>query len=123
MKYLILLVTMFIFGYANAQSSSSFDGVWVGQGYQIDNNETWSIKLIILGDDITIEYPSLGCAGRLKKSKTDQNKLYLQEKILEGDFCIDNGKIELERLTTNELRFKWSFSDGTPGSFATLIKF
>jgi hypothetical protein len=123
MKYLILLVTMFIFGYANAQSSSSFDGVWVGQGYQIDNNETWSIKLIILGEDIAIEYPSLGCAGRLKKSKTDQNKLYLQEKILEGEICIDNGKIELERLTANELRFKWSFPDGTPGSFATLIKF
>lgn len=123
MKYLIVLVTMFMFGYANAQSSSSFDGVWVGQGYQLDNDQTWAIKLTIDGDNIKIEYPSLGCSGSLKKSKGNKNKLFLLEKISETNNCLDNGKVELEKLTKTELRFKWSFPDGTPGSFATLIKF
>jgi hypothetical protein len=124
MKKIFFLTTMLLtFGFANAQSTGVFDGVWVGQGIQLNNNETWTIKLTVIGENINIEYPSLGCSAKLTKSKSEQNRLYLSEKIIDANTCVDNGKIELEWLTPNEIRFKWSFSDGTPGSFATLYKF
>ena len=124
MKNLLILATMlFTFGFANAQSSGLFDGVWVGQGLQLNNNETWTIKLTVLGDNIIIDYPSLGCSAKLTKSKSEQNKLYLSEKMINANTCVDNGKIELEWLAPNEIRFKWSFSNGTQGSIATLHKF
>jgi hypothetical protein len=124
MKNLLVLATMLLtFGFSNAQSSSPFDGVWVGQGLQLNNNQTWTIKLTVIGDNISIEYPSLGCTAKLTKSKSEQNKLYLSEKMINANTCVDNGKIELEWLAPNEIRFKWSFSNGTQGSIATLHKF
>ena len=124
MKNLLILATMLLtFGFVNAQSSSPFDGVWVGQGIQLNNNDTWTIKLTVMGENINIEYPSLGCNAKLTKSKSEQNRLYLTEKMINANTCIDNGKIELEWLTPNEIRFKWSFSNGTPGSFSNLYKF
>ena len=124
MKHLLILGTMLLtFGFANAQSKSVFDGVWVGQGIQLNNNETWTIKLTVIGENIDIEYPSVGCNAKLTKTKSKKNRLYLTEKITDANTCVDNGKIELEWLTPSEIRFKWSFSDGTPGSFATLYKF
>ena len=109
--------------FTNAQSTSAFDGVWVGQGIQLNDNETWTIKLTVIGDNITIEYPSLGCSAKLTKSKSEQNKLYLSEKMINKKTCVDNGKIELEFLAPNEIRFKWSFSNATQGAIATLFKF
>ncbi len=124
MKHLLILATMlFTFSLVNAQTSSPFDGVWVGQGLQLNNNQTWTIKLTIIGDNISIEYPSLGCSAKLIKSKSEQNKLYLSEKMINANTCLDNGKIELEWLAPNEIRFKWSFSNGIQGSIATLHKF
>jgi phage-related protein len=124
MKNLLILATMLLtISFVNAQSSSPFDGVWVGQGLQLNNNQTWTIKLTVLGDNIIIDYPSLGCSAKLTKSKSEQNKLYLSEKMINANTCVDNGKIELEWLAPNEIRFKWSFSNGTPGSVATLHKF
>ena len=124
MKNLFILATMLLtFGFAKAQSTSIFDGVWVGQGIQLDNNTTWTIKLTVLGENINIEYPSLGCSAKLTKSRSDQNKLYLSEKMIIAKNCTDNGKIELELLTPNEIRFKWSFPNGTPDSFSTVYKF
>lgn len=124
MKNLLILAIMLLtFSFTNAQSTSAFDGVWVGQGIQLNDNETWTIKLTVIGDNITIEYPSLGCSAKLTKSKSDQNKLYLSEKMIDKKTCVDNGKIELEFLAPNEIRFKWSFSNGNQGAIATLFKF
>jgi hypothetical protein len=124
MKQVLILATMLLtFGYSNAQSTSIFDGVWVGQGIQLNNNETWTIKLTISGENIMIEYPSLNCNAKLIKTKSDQNKLYLNEKMIIANTCIDNGKVELEWLSPHEIRYKWYFSNGSPGSYSTLYKF
>ena len=124
MKKLFLLLTLSLSAVQfKAQNMGLFEGTWVGQGYQLNNNEAWSIQLTVAGENIIIDYPSLSCSGKLTKIKTDKNKLYLSEKLTLANTCIDNGKVELEWLTPNEIRFKWSFSNGIPGSIATLYKF
>jgi hypothetical protein len=109
----------------NAQDSKNnlFDGIWVGQGYQLNNNETWSIVLIMDGDDTYIQYPSIGCEAVLEEVQSDGNKLFLTEKLLGESTCVDGGIIQLEWISPDELIYKWSFSTGEPGSFAKLIKF
>jgi hypothetical protein len=124
MKNLIFLTFLSFFTVtAFAQSANLFDGTWVGQGYQLNNNETWSIVLTIKGENMYIDYPSLSCNAKLTKIKVDKNKLFLSEKMINANTCIDNGIIELEWLNPNELRYKWAFSNGTPGSISTLYKF
>lgn len=125
MKHLLIMaVILLTFGTSYAQSANNvFDGVWVGQGHQLNDNGTWSIKLTIKGDNTNIDYPSLGCNAKLTKVNSDNNKLYLSEKMIVKNNCIDNGKIELEWLSPNELRYKWSYSNGLPGAYATLYKF
>ena len=124
MKKLLLLLTLSLsVTQFKAQNVGLFEGTWIGQGYQINNNETWSILLSIVGENIVIDYPSLSCSARLTKVKMDKNKLFLTEKLTLANTCIDNGKIELEWLSPNEIRFKWSYSSGIPGSIATLYKF
>ncbi len=106
----------------NAQSSNRFEGIWAGQGYQLNSNETWSIKLTIQEDAINIDYQSLGCQATLSKIKVEKRKLFLGEALTVKGTCVDDGKIELEWISKNEIRFKWFFSNGEIGSFATLIK-
>lgn len=122
-KFCFLLVAMCFFNFSFSQSSNNiYDGVWVGKGYQLDANDSWSIKIKIQGDKFNISYPSLNCSGILILEKTEGNKLYFTEKIKTGD-CVNNGKLILELINPDELRFKWSYTNGEPGSFATLIRF
>ena len=122
-KLFMLLMTSLTIGASQAQSTSVFNGTWVGQGYQLNNNETWSITLTVHDGSIFIDYPSLGCNAKLTIVKSEENKLFLSEKMVKANTCIDNGKIELEWLSPNEIRYKWSFANGTPGSVSILYKF
>lgn len=122
-NFIIIAFLFFSLETTLAQTSNLFDGTWVGQGYQLNNNETWSIILTIKGENMYIEYPSLSCNAKLTKIKADRNKLFLSEKMINANTCIDNGLIELEWLNPNELRFKWAFPNGVPGSISTLYKF
>jgi hypothetical protein len=117
---------MFSFQFAQAQMKSEglskLEGTWVGQGYQLDNNSTWSIKLTIKGDNYQIEYPSLDCKGVLKFEKQSSDGIMLTEKITSGS-CVTNGHVALKLSGKNEMYFKWSFSNGEPGSFSKLVRF
>lgn len=108
---------------AQTSDFTFLEGKWVGQGYQLNTNETWSIILTIKDDFINVDYPSLGCKSNLTATKCEGNSIFLNEKLLPKSSCVDNGKIELEWTSPNELIFKWSLSDGEPGSFARLYKF
>lgn len=60
MKKLFLLLTLSLSAVQfKAQNMGLFEGTWVGQGYQLNNNETWSIQLTVAGENIIIDYPSL----------------------------------------------------------------
>jgi hypothetical protein len=120
---LFLICLTLISNSSYAQSNlSNFNGTWTGAGYQFDLNETWSIILKIDNGKYKIEYPSLHCSADLQFIKTENGKIYLREKIISGD-CITNGILILEKSTENKLLFKWTYSDGKPGSTAELLKF
>ena len=123
MKNLIILL-LILFSYnLNAQSTTSlYEGTWVGMGHQLNNGESWSIQLNIKGDNYTVMYPSIDCSSTLTVVKREGNKITLKEKTSSGQ-CIDGGNVELEILNSNTIRYKWSFSNGKPGSFSELIKF
>ena len=125
MKNLIILITVLISYNLNAQCSNSLiDGTWVGMGDQLNTAESWSIQLDIKGDNYTILYPSLNCSAELTLKKIEGNIITLKEKINSGkDHCVNNGNVELELINSNTIRYKWSFSNGDPGSFSELIKF
>jgi len=123
MKNLIILIALLFSYNLNAQSTTSlYEGTWVGMGHQLNNGESWSIQLNIEGDNYTVMYPSIECSSKLTVVKREGNKITLKEKTSSGQ-CIDGGNVELEILNSNTLRYKWSFSNGKPGSFSELIKF
>lgn len=124
MKKTFMLAMIFAFiGISNVKAQKSvIDGVWVGQGYQLNNNSTWSIILKIENGKYNIEYPSIKCKGSLTVSKVEANKIILDEFISTGN-CENGGKVILEMNGQNELFFKWSFRGGEPGSYAKLIRF
>jgi hypothetical protein len=117
----IILILISISSYSQ-NNLGNLNGTWTGQGYQFDLNETWSIILKIDNEKYKIEYPSLHCSADLQFIKNENGKIYLREKIISGD-CISNGILILEKSNENKLLFKWTYSDGKPGSTAELLKF
>jgi hypothetical protein len=123
-KSIVTIILVIIAFTGNAQSHTSIlNGVWVGKGYQLNSNETWSIKLIVENEQINIEYPSLKCKSKLNLYKTDGNKFYFIEKITQQSTCTDNGRIVLEFLSPNDVRFKYYRPNGEPNAFSDLIRF
>ncbi len=122
MKNLLILATMLLtFGFSNAQSSSPFDGVWTGQGYQA--NGSWSIKLTIKNNSAYIEYPSLQCSGNCTIIKKSENELLLKEKITNGTRCANGGTIQLKKISDDIFSFNWAHSNGDIGASGTLRRF
>lgn len=122
--FTILACLLFVSISAHAQKIAGFEGVWGGKGYQLSNNESWSIVITVSKKKAEIAYPSLGCSGTLKVVKTDENSLQLKETIKEGAAsCINTGIVVLEKINENTIRYKWLFEDGTPGSMGELIRF
>jgi len=62
----VLLVSLSSLVSAQSKTGTGrwLNGTWEGTGYQMDNNETWTMKLTVRGKRHKIEYPSLKCGGR-----------------------------------------------------------
>ena len=61
---LLLCVTAVVSAQSKTGTERWLNGTWEGTGYQIDNNDTWTMKLTVRGRRHKIEYPSLKCGGR-----------------------------------------------------------
>jgi hypothetical protein len=84
-------------------------GTWEGTGYQIDNNETWTMKLTARGRRYRIEYPSLKCGGKWVPLSIDANRARFIEKITFGlPDCVDNGNVVVERLSRRQIAYRFS---------------
>lgn len=107
---------------SNLQTSSaidSFQGIWEGQGYQYDIEESWTIKLAIVGGQYKIDYPSLQCGGVLTLLNATADKMEFREKITYGP-CVDNGDTVITKTGANTANFAWYSRDGSQGADGTL---
>ena len=120
---------------APSKPFAAISGSWRGNGYQPDNDSTWSIEMTLhadaaVGEQVgTIAYPSLRCRGVLTRVASDANELRAHEKITVNPTvdgtpqCADDGIIVLPLAPGPEgLDWKWYYPDGKLGANATLYR-
>ena len=105
---IILLVLSFTSPISAQKKRSWLAGTWEGVGYQIDNNETWTMKLTVRGNRYTIEYPSLKCSGRWIPLSVDLKRSGFRERITVGlTECVDRGNVLVERLSPRQIAYRF----------------
>ena len=123
-RTLTLFAMIFIFsGVISAQTRSGtwLKGTWSGTGYQIDNNETWTMRLTVTGRKYSIAYPSLKCGGVWKLVNIGSSIATFKELITYGkDLCTDRGKVTIERLSSRQINFRYA-NPGKPEITASAI--
>ncbi len=106
---LLLSLTSVVSSQSKTGSLRWLNGMWEGTGYQIDNNETWPMKLPVRGRRYKIEYPSLKCGGRWIPLSIDASRARFIEKITFGlGDCVDNGNVVVERLNRRQIAYRFS---------------
>jgi hypothetical protein len=94
--------------FAQNKQRSWLTGTWEGTGYQIDNNETWTMKLTVRGNRYIIEYPSLKCSGRWTPVSINARRATFRERITVGlEQCVDRGKVVVERLSARQVAYRF----------------
>jgi hypothetical protein len=98
---------------SQAQSKGTWlTGTWEGTGYQMDNNQTWTMSLRVRGSSFSIEYPSLNCSGVWRLLDMDSRGARFREKItVNVSECADGGTVTIERLNRRQIAFRYSYSD------------
>jgi hypothetical protein len=106
---LLVCVTFVVYSQTRTGTLRWLNGTWEGTGYQIDNNETWTMKLTVRGKRHKIEYPSLKCGGRWIPISIDMSRARFIEKITFGlEDCVDNGNVVIERLSPRQIAYRFS---------------
>lgn len=98
-------------GFVSAQASSGswLKGTWSGTGYQIDNNETWTMQLKATGSKYAIDYPSLKCGGVWRLITMGGTVATFRESITRGkEQCTNGGKVTIERLNDHQIDFRYT---------------
>lgn len=100
---------------------ANLEGVWHGAGYQFNNNSSWTIKLTIIANKYSIDYPSLGCGGDLRLISVNDNEMQFSEHITYGkNICAHHGRTVITKTGDNSAKFTWYYANGTKGSSGTL---
>jgi hypothetical protein len=109
---LIFILSVTLTGFSQSKNSWIF-GTWEGKGYQIDTDETWTMRFRIQGNKYLIEYPSLKCGGEWKLISINGKEARFRERINSGlDDCTNNGLVVLQRLSYRQIIFLYR----NPGS-------
>ena len=120
---LLLLATMASTVCAQSKASGNpwLNGTWEGTGYQIDTNETWTMRLVVAGKRYKIEYPSLKCTGRWSPISVGSWIARFRERITSGtEDCTDKGSVVIERLSRRQIAYRYS-NPGTRDVIASAI--
>lgn len=104
-----------------SRSTRWLSGTWEGTGYQIDNDETWTMKLTVNGSRHKIEYPSLKCGGTWRLLSLGPTQARFREKITFGlEQCTDRGSVIIQRLSSRQIAFRY-YNAGTREVSASAI--
>lgn len=105
-----LLCSVNVSAYAQGGRGASWlRGTWEGTGYQIDTNETWTMRLKVQGGKYLIEYPSLNCGGEWRLLSINSRRARFREHIRFGlDACVNRGTVVIERLSARQLAYRFS---------------
>lgn len=107
---LCLLFSITLVVCPQSRSRNWLKGKWEGTGYQIDTEETWTMRLTAQGGKFLIEYPSLNCKGEWKLLSLNSRRARLREKITVGrDECVGQGNVLIERLNGRQIAFRYSY--------------
>jgi hypothetical protein len=111
-----LLLILFTCSVAVSQTGKRngawLNGVWEGTGYQIDNNELWTMLLTVKGNRYRIEYLSLKCGGRWRPIRITRHTARFRETLSSGaDVCADKGKVVVQRLSRRQIVFLYTNQD------------
>lgn len=110
---LLLASTSVVFPQGKSVHRRWLNGTWEGKGYQIDTDETWTMKLTVRGRRYNIEYPSLKCGGQWVPISINRSRARFIEKITLGiETCTDKGNVVVERLSRRQIAYRHS----NPGS-------
>lgn len=102
-------------------STRWLNGTWEGKGYQIDTDETWTMKLRVKGRSYMIEYPSLKCGGTWRRLSIGPRLARFRENITFGlEECMNKGSVVIERLSNRQVAF-WYYNAGTRDVSASAI--
>lgn len=109
MLVLLLVTTSIVCGQGKNRHRTWLNGTWEGTGYQMDNNETWTMRLTVKANRYRIEYPSLNCEGRWRPISINSGRARFRERITRGlEQCTDKGKVVIERLSRRQIAFRYS---------------
>ena len=119
---LALLFSITLTGFSQTKNAWVF-GTWEGKGYQIDNDETWTMKFRIEGNKYLIEYPSLKCGGEWKLISINGREARFRERIDYGKGeCINNGLVVIRRLSNRQLVFLYSNAGSNEITASAILK-
>ena len=105
---LLLVTTSVVCGQSKNRNRTWLNGTWEGTGYQIDNNETWTMRLTVKGNRYRIEYPSLNCAGTWGPIKFGSSRVRFRETITRGvEVCTNKGRVVIVRLSRRQLAYRY----------------
>jgi hypothetical protein len=106
---LVLLLSMnSVNGQSRSRNRVWLNGTWEGTGYQMDNNELWTMLLTVKRNRYRIEYPSLKCEGRWRPIRINRTTARFREILTTGaDLCADKGKVFIQRLSRRQIAFRY----------------
>ena len=105
---LILVTASIVFGQGKNRNKAWLNGTWEGTGYQIDNNELWTMRLTVNGKRYRIEYPSLKCEGRWRPIWFGRGTARFREILSSGaDVCADKGTVVVQQLSRRQIAYRY----------------
>jgi hypothetical protein len=94
---------------AGKKTNTWLNGTWEGKGYQIDTDETWTMRLTVKGNKYLIEYPSLNCDGKWRPVRRNSWLARFREEITRGvDTCTNLGNVVIQRLGRRQIAYRYS---------------
>jgi hypothetical protein len=116
-----LLLVLLLTTIAWAKPAAWLRGTWEGTGYQIDNNETWTMRLVASRGKFSIDYPSLNCGGEWRLIRFNASKARFRERLKFGiDKCTNNGRVIIERLSRRQIVFLY-YNSGSQDVSASAV--